>query len=91
MDGNGASPPGVAAEDLPHVCDRFYQADPARDRSTGTSGVGLAAENDPDGGARFWIELDQGGGVDGVLRADRPRLDRERTQVSIPTRFSSIG
>ncbi len=65
--------PGIAPEDLPHLFDRFYQADPARDRSTGTSGLGLAivralveahggtagAENVAGGGARFWIELDR--------------------------------
>ena len=74
------SGPGIDPEDLPHLFDRFYQADPARDRSTGTSGLGLAivralvdahggttgAENDSHGGARFWIELDQGRAVDGV-------------------------
>lgn len=74
------SGPGIDPEDLPHLFDRFYQADPARDRSTGTSGLGLAivralvdahggttgAENDPSGGARFWIELDQGRPVHGV-------------------------
>jgi len=71
--------PGIDPTDLPHLFDRFYQADPARDRSTGTSGLGLAivralveahggttgAENHPEGGARFWIELDQGRPVDG--------------------------
>ena len=73
------SGPGIDPADMPHVFDRFYQADPARDRSTGTSGLGLAivralvdahggttgAENDPAGGARFWIELDQGRPADG--------------------------
>ncbi len=63
--------PGLPAADLPHVFDRFYQADPARDRSTGTSGLGLAivkavveahggvvgAANRPGGGAAFWLEL----------------------------------
>lgn len=66
------SGPGIAPADLPHVFDRFYQADPSRDRSTGTSGLGLAivraivdahggstgVENLPGGGACFWIELD---------------------------------
>jgi two-component system sensor histidine kinase BaeS len=62
---------GFAAEDLTHVFDRFYQADPARDRRTGTSGLGLSivralaeaqggragAENRPEGGASVWLEL----------------------------------
>jgi two-component system sensor histidine kinase BaeS len=65
------SGPGIAAEDLGHVFDRFYQADPARDRSTRTSGLGLAivraivealggrvtAANEPGAGARFDVDL----------------------------------
>jgi two-component system, OmpR family, sensor histidine kinase BaeS len=68
--------PGIAPEDLPHLFDRFYQADPARDRSAGTTGLGLAivralvsahggttgAENlAGGGGARFWMDLDPAG------------------------------
>jgi two-component system, OmpR family, sensor histidine kinase BaeS len=63
--------PGVRPEDAPHLFDRFYQADPARDRSTGTSGLGLAivkaivdahggaagVDPVPGSGARFWIDL----------------------------------
>lgn len=33
---------GVAAEHLPHLFDRFYRADTARDRAHGGSGIGLA-------------------------------------------------
>lgn len=63
--------PGVPAEALPHLFDRFYRADEARDRSSGTSGLGLSivralveaqggavgAEAAVGGGARFWAEL----------------------------------
>lgn len=33
---------GISAEDLPHVFDRFWRADPSRARDTGGSGLGLA-------------------------------------------------
>jgi two-component system sensor histidine kinase BaeS len=32
---------GIAAEDLPHVFDRFYRVDRSRDRRRGGSGLGL--------------------------------------------------
>ena len=33
---------GISPEDLPHIFERFYRADPSRSRQTGGSGIGLA-------------------------------------------------
>jgi two-component system sensor histidine kinase BaeS len=67
---------GIAPKDLPHVFDRFYRADAARDRASGGSGLGLAiaralveahggeilVESALDKGTMFTIILDRGSG-----------------------------
>ena len=63
--------PGLPAEEVGHVFERFYRADPSRSRTSGGSGLGLsivgaivqahggsvAAANAPAGGAVFTVEL----------------------------------
>ncbi len=66
--------PGIAAADLAHVFERFYRADPSRDRSGGSSGLGLAiaraiaeahrgsvgAQSHSGAGTLIWLELPAG-------------------------------
>jgi signal transduction histidine kinase len=62
--------PGIPADDLPHVFERFYRVEKSRDRTMGGAGIGLAivkmlveraggrvgAESGPDA-TRFWFSL----------------------------------
>lgn len=57
--------PGLSAEDLPHVFERFWRADPARQRATGGSGLGLSIARHivEAHGGRMWAEGTAGGGL----------------------------
>ena len=57
--------PGIAAEHLPHVLERFYRADASRQRDTGGTGLGLAivAEIAHAHGGRVDVESQPGHGA----------------------------
>jgi signal transduction histidine kinase len=56
---------GIAPGDLPHIFDRFWRADPARDRSRDGAGLGLAIAKGlvERHGGMIWAEEREGGGA----------------------------
>ncbi|MFN8533432.1 MAG: HAMP domain-containing sensor histidine kinase [Dehalococcoidia bacterium] len=68
--------PGVPAEALPHLFDRFYQADPARGHRSG-AGLGLAI-------ARALVQA-----MGGEIRVESPATGGTHVTIALPTARSS--
>lgn len=71
---------GIAAEDLPHVFDRFWRADRSRSRAEGGAGLGLAIARSlvEAHGGRIWAQSTKGEGSTFTLSLPIPDRDVKR-------------
>ena len=60
---------GIASDELPHLFNRFYRGDKARQRHAGGSGLGLAIAKSivTNHGGRIWAKSEQGRGATFVI------------------------
>jgi two-component system phosphate regulon sensor histidine kinase PhoR len=76
--------PGIAAEHLPRLTERFYRVDPGRSRETGGSGLGLAIVKHAlhRHGGRLQIESVEGRGSTFTCHFPRERLLQARAAAN---------
>jgi two-component system sensor histidine kinase MtrB len=65
--------PGMSDEQLSHVFDRFWRADPARKRSTGGTGLGLSIAKEDAAVHRGWLQVWSEPGRGSSFRLTLPR------------------
>ena len=72
---------GIAAEHLPHLFERFYRADAARDRAHGGSGIGLAVSHSIAQAHGGSVKADSAGLGHGAMFTIELPLDRQHSQA----------
>ena len=76
--------PGIPAESLPHVFERFYRVDKARSRALGGAGLGLSIVKSICAAHRGRVEASSRVGAGSVFRVELP-LTAAPTTGSSPT------
>ena len=69
--------PGISADELPHVFDRYYQAQ-RRNRDGIGLGLSIARGIVEAHGGRIWVESEEGKGEHLLLHPGRRRAGRRR-------------
>ena len=71
--------PGIAAEDAPHVFDRFYRADAARSKPGSGQGLAIVRQIVEAHGGTAWVAAADGGGTVAAFRLPAVAMDALET------------